>query len=629
MNIVKIPPPQRPTFLTDSPKKKPSFTTFNTSMQKPQTALFETYTYGKENYHPSQYSDAYSQHSDGAYNVKRPMKRALLDAAPLRERPIKTARPEESTELPEPENMTMVEDDGTKPPYSYATLIGMSILRAPNRRLTLAQIYKWISDNFAWYRTSEAGWQNSIRHNLSLNKAFVKQERPKDDPGKGNYWAIEPGMESTFIKDKAARRVGSSMAAMPAPPRDFTRSIASDSIHGPPRRAVTFTDPSTTGIEPSSDATIPASELCQDELDDEPRTRPSSSHAVHSSPPEMIHSSPPVPRHIQIREATPPAGPSFPSSGGRLHSRKRKRGSMNDSGYFSCLDSSSVMRPNNQQALLSSDADLDRPRMKRGRAEEELARIRHSSHDSPSKGRTFMKVPTQHVQSSSPIRQLDSSLMLPPLTPATTFKMPPKPPQSISPNTNLRNHRDKMRQLVGSPVHGLGVLQEGMPWSPAFVSNDESFLLNDNLEHFTTGFDIFADNAEEIVSGPAFGSPEKRSTKRPRLERANTTGHILGDITGTSNNMTGSKSNTPLKIPFLHSPAFSDSPIKSSPLKVEKFDLPQDDFFSNGLFDEGSELTGVDILQGFQKIGGNTARPEASRPASGRPAMSRTFTTRF
>src|ERR1700721_70854 len=45
-----------------------------------------------------------------------------------------------------------------------------------------------------------------MRHNLSLNKAFVKEERPKDEPGKGHYWKIVSGAESQFAKGAKGRR---------------------------------------------------------------------------------------------------------------------------------------------------------------------------------------------------------------------------------------------------------------------------------------------------------------------------------------------------------------------------------------------------------------------------------------
>lgn len=64
--------------------------------------------------------------------------------------------------------------DESKPPYSYAQLIVQAVASASDRQLTLSGIYSYITKNYPYYRFVDKGWQNSIRHNLSLNRYFIK-----------------------------------------------------------------------------------------------------------------------------------------------------------------------------------------------------------------------------------------------------------------------------------------------------------------------------------------------------------------------------------------------------------------------------------------------------------------------
>jgi forkhead protein FKH len=53
-----------------------------------------------------------------------------------------------------------------KPPFSYATMIAQAIFSNEEEKLTLSNIYGWISDKYAFYRHSNSGWQ--------VNEIFLK-----------------------------------------------------------------------------------------------------------------------------------------------------------------------------------------------------------------------------------------------------------------------------------------------------------------------------------------------------------------------------------------------------------------------------------------------------------------------
>ena len=152
-------------------------------------------------------------------------------------------------------------------------------------------------------------------------------------------------------------------------------------------------------------------------------------------------------------------------------------------------------------------------------------------------------------------------------------------------------------------------------------------------------------------------SPEKRSSKRPRLDRSRSA-NIMAEISSMPSSFMNqarsiTSTNTPLlkftpsKQQHTFSPTkslsnFFDSPsdhpqspskMSSSAYNLGNFEIDQD-FFGSEFLEDGLGFDGVDIMQGFQKVGsgaaphGGPSARKAPKPGP-RPPLGRSFSTRF
>ncbi|KAK3569752.1 hypothetical protein QTP86_004077 [Hemibagrus guttatus] len=171
-----------------------------------------------------------------------------------------------------------------KPPYSYIALIAMAIKSAPGKRATLSGIYQFIMDRFPFYHDNKQGWQNSIRHNLSLNDCFIKVPREKGRPGKGSYWTLDPKCLDMFENGNYRRRKRKSKMQEPSEAKTSHKRIRG------PTPLVPGTTKLCAGTPDVKDGTLtsekPLAEMIIQHKDQE---RPPRGHLSYSPPSSLKH----------------------------------------------------------------------------------------------------------------------------------------------------------------------------------------------------------------------------------------------------------------------------------------------------------------------------------------------------
>ncbi|KAI6782334.1 Fork head domain transcription factor-like protein [Emericellopsis cladophorae] len=83
-----------------------------------------------------------------------------------------------------------------KPEEPYAQLIYRALKSAPGNSMSLQDLYTWFQSNTDKCKRQGKGWQNSIRHNLSMNAGFTKRDRKQASAAAAINMAPEMGQAS-------------------------------------------------------------------------------------------------------------------------------------------------------------------------------------------------------------------------------------------------------------------------------------------------------------------------------------------------------------------------------------------------------------------------------------------------
>ncbi|KAG8908088.1 Forkhead box protein J3 [Tulasnella sp. 403] len=102
-------------------------------------------------------------------------------------------------------------DADHRPAYSVKSLCEYALRGSGKPRMTLDEICEAIQRRFPFYKEKENArrLRNSVRHDLSYDPRFLNTKRAPDQPGRGDFWEIDPSPKpvKSFMANKRASAV--------------------------------------------------------------------------------------------------------------------------------------------------------------------------------------------------------------------------------------------------------------------------------------------------------------------------------------------------------------------------------------------------------------------------------------
>ncbi|EYC42864.1 hypothetical protein Y032_0514g2766 [Ancylostoma ceylanicum] len=153
----------------------------------------------------------------------------FLNSNPTLQLPQSLSKDEELVTTAEAPRLENIE----RPSLSYKDLIIEAIESSPEKRLKLNEIYQVIRLLHPYYRhrPDQWGWQNSIRHNLSLHDCFVKLPLKQTSASGvvGHFWTVVPELsdkQTLRRRNRAPNRGGN--RSKPSDPARETAPVRED-----------------------------------------------------------------------------------------------------------------------------------------------------------------------------------------------------------------------------------------------------------------------------------------------------------------------------------------------------------------------------------------------------------------